>query len=274
MEIKDIRLTYQEAIQLMRVGHYESAHRLLTAIDKERPHVKNVLYPLAACCEALGFVDEGLDYCDRLIRDYNHDKARQIRERLLAELPVPEEVELPTKEKEVQETVPVAEAVDDSSPFPDIEASEDKLSPEPREDSTPPPAAMESSSEDLAGSERAEVDPLAETDDTLTADSSDADDDQEAQEASAEDAEEDADTSDRAAMQEEAQKAHDALLAELDKDDDIIKTPLWIVLLLAFVAAAVTAALIHYFILDTKVPLEFLMDLYTKLLATIESLRS
>lgn len=94
MENRELRLSYQEAIQLIRVGRYEEGLALLKAIDRERPNVKNVLYPMAVCCEKLGYVEEGIDLCDQLIVAYGHETARAIKARLELSIPYPEAQEL------------------------------------------------------------------------------------------------------------------------------------------------------------------------------------
>lgn len=231
MRTQDLRLSYQEAIQLIRVGHYETAHRLLTAIDKERPDVKNVLYPLAVCCEALGLQDEGLDYCDRLIKDYDHEKAKAIKSRILESLPVPEEVDLPIRKEEE----PTPSAVEDESQGMNVAEEDGDL-----DAPSPFPEIVESDS-DPDDTERSEDDS----------------DDEESAEAVTEDSED------------------ETLSSDEDAAEDVkVRAPFWLVLFLAFMAAAVSAALIHYFILGTEMPLQFLKDLYTQLLETLQSLRS
>jgi len=91
---KELRLNYQEAIQLIRVGRYEEALTLLKEIDRERPDVKNVLYPMAFCCEKLGYAEEGIDICDHLIGMYDHAKAREIKARIELSTAIPEAEEV------------------------------------------------------------------------------------------------------------------------------------------------------------------------------------
>lgn len=93
---RELRLSYQEAIQLIRVGRFEEALALLKDIDRERSGVKNVLYPMAVCCEKLGYVEEGIDICDQLIMQYDHEKARAIKARLELSLAYPEAHEVDT----------------------------------------------------------------------------------------------------------------------------------------------------------------------------------
>lgn len=91
---KELRLNYQEAIQLIRVGRYEEALTLLKEIDRERPNVKNVLYPMAFCCEKLGYSEEGMDICDHLITEHDHAKAREIKARIELSTAIPEAEEV------------------------------------------------------------------------------------------------------------------------------------------------------------------------------------
>ncbi|NLN93926.1 MAG: hypothetical protein GX130_11555 [Candidatus Hydrogenedens sp.] len=256
MRSQELRLSYQEAIQLIRVGHYEAAHRLLKAIDNERPNVKNVLYPLAVCCEALGLVDEGLDYCDTLIKDYDHAKAKKIKERLFTSLPVPEAVELPArKEKAEPPSSEPAEVIDpeiatvpeetgddeqkDSPPFSQIEEVENPLI----SDDDPEEKEKEPATDFREDSELEEMEPSDETEtETET------------------EAEKDTDT--------DTERETDT------ERDEKVKAPFWLILVLAFLAAAVSAGLIHYFILGTEQPLLFLKELYTKIVETLHSLHS
>lgn len=94
MGTKELRLNYQEAIQLIRVGRFEEALVLLKEIDRERPNVKNVLYPMAFCCEKLGYAEEGIDICDHLISEYDHSKAREIKTRIELSTSIPEAEEV------------------------------------------------------------------------------------------------------------------------------------------------------------------------------------
>ena len=91
---KELRLNYQEAIQLIRVGRYEEALTSLKEIDRARPNVKNVLYPMAFCCEKLGYTEEGMDICDHLIAEYDHAKAREIKARIELSMAIPEAEEI------------------------------------------------------------------------------------------------------------------------------------------------------------------------------------
>lgn len=99
---KELRLNYQEAVQLIRVGRFEEALTILKEIDRERPNVKNVLYPMAFCCEKLGYAEEGLDLCEQLIMEYDHEKARAIKARIELSMAIPEAVEVVAGEEPVE----------------------------------------------------------------------------------------------------------------------------------------------------------------------------
>lgn len=128
---KELRLNYQEAIQLIRVGRFEEALTLLKEIDRERPNVKNVLYPMAFCCEKLGYAEEGLDLCDHLIAEYNHEKARSIKARieLSSAIPEAEEIEPPEETSAIPEA-PALSVEMDEQPEPEPEAEFEPM-PEP-----------------------------------------------------------------------------------------------------------------------------------------------
>lgn len=82
MNSKQMHLNYREAIHMIRVGRYEESLALLKAIDAERPNLKNVVYPMAVCCERLGQIRESYELCSRLIEQHNHEKAQVIKARL------------------------------------------------------------------------------------------------------------------------------------------------------------------------------------------------
>lgn len=191
MRTQEVRLNYQEAIQLIRVGHYEEALELLYGVDKARPNVKNVLFPMVVCCEKLGHVEEALDYCDRLIKDHDHDKAKEIKTRLLSSIPFPEEAE-------------ISQPAETESESPNTE------------ESYPLPQADNPSESNVAESpEEAQEETVA---DTVT---------------------------------ETAEEIAETPLEEGPPPPTRHRSPLWLVLIIALIAAAITAGLIHYFLLKS-----------------------
>ncbi len=83
MRTREVRIQYHKAIEYIRDGRYDEALALLLDVNRERPNVKNVLYPMAYCCEKLGYVEEGISLCDQLIMQYDHAKAHTIKEHLM-----------------------------------------------------------------------------------------------------------------------------------------------------------------------------------------------
>ena len=83
MNSGELHLQYRYAIQLIKGQRYAEAYDVLKMIDQERPNTKNVLYALAVAADAIGMTDEALELCDRLIMEFDHDKAKVIRDRIL-----------------------------------------------------------------------------------------------------------------------------------------------------------------------------------------------
>ncbi len=83
MNSSELHLQYRYAIQLIKGQRFAEAYDVLKVIDGERPNTKNVLYALAVCADALSLTDEALELCDRLILEFDHEKAKFIRDRIL-----------------------------------------------------------------------------------------------------------------------------------------------------------------------------------------------
>ena len=94
MNVQEMRLDYQEAVHLIRVGRFEESLEILERLNTERPDVKNVLYPMAVCYEKLGRNEAALEVCERLISQYDHEQAIQIKARIELHTPYPEAVEV------------------------------------------------------------------------------------------------------------------------------------------------------------------------------------
>ncbi len=98
MNAQEMRLDYQEAVHLIRVGRFEESLEILERLNTERPDVKNVLYPMAVCYEKLGRAEAALEVCERLIAQYDHEQAKQIKARIELHTPYPEAVEVTDEE--------------------------------------------------------------------------------------------------------------------------------------------------------------------------------
>jgi len=83
MKTREIQAIYHKAIKLLHRKRYEEALSLLQKVDQERPDIKNVLYPMAICCEKLGRIEEGIGICEQILLFYDHEKTRAIKNRLL-----------------------------------------------------------------------------------------------------------------------------------------------------------------------------------------------
>ncbi len=265
MLIQDIRLSYQEAIQLIRIGHYDAARNLLKRINEAQPNVKNVLYPLAVCCEYLDLVDEGLDYCDQLISLFDHDKAKKIQARLLEVLPVPEEVEetsrkevsvSPPLQKDSGETFPAPVGTVDTIRAPQNAAETTEESSQPFSD-IPEVFEAQAAAVSLTDAKAKEENFI----DTCPVPPKVEEKDIAAERESSE------------LMYEEATAVLEEIMDEESaRNNPSVQIPLWFVLLLAFLAAVFSAALIHYFILGTEGPVLLLNELFVKIMAAYRSL--
>ncbi|HPK23918.1 MAG TPA: hypothetical protein PLJ95_02375 [Candidatus Hydrogenedentes bacterium] len=263
--IQDIRLSYQEAIQLIRIGHYDAARNLLKRINEAQPNVKNVLYPLAVCCEYLDLVDEGLDYCDQLISLFDHDKAKMIQARLLEVLPVPEEVqEIPKTEASVSPPPQKDSAETFAAPVGTVDTNKAPQGASDTLDESPPPF---SDNTEVFETQAVAVSlPDAKAEEGNFIDTCRVPPDVEEKDIAAE-------RESSELMYEEATAVLEEIMDEESARDNLsVHIPLWFVLLLAFLAAVFSAALIHYFILGTEGPVLLLNELFAKMMAAYRSL--
>ena len=78
----ELNVLYKQAIHLVKVGKYGEGLSILTDIDRERPNVKGVLYPMAVCLEMTGRFEEALELCDRLVTEFDEPKGAVIKARI------------------------------------------------------------------------------------------------------------------------------------------------------------------------------------------------
>ena len=83
MDKHEINVLYKQALQLVKVGKYAEGLAILTDIDRERPNVKGVIYPMAVCLEMLGRFDEAVELCDRLTAEFDEPKGELLKARIL-----------------------------------------------------------------------------------------------------------------------------------------------------------------------------------------------
>lgn len=78
----ELNVLYKQAIHLVKVGKYGEGLSILTDIDRERPNVKGVLYPMAVCLEMTGRFEEALELCDRLVTEFDEPKGAVVKARI------------------------------------------------------------------------------------------------------------------------------------------------------------------------------------------------
>lgn len=100
MSAQQMRLDYQEALQLVRVGRYEESLRILKQLDQMQPRQKNILYPMAVCYERIGRNNDAWEVCNVLIEQFDHEQAKQIMARIELLAPFPEAEEVASAELE------------------------------------------------------------------------------------------------------------------------------------------------------------------------------
>ncbi|NLO32119.1 MAG: hypothetical protein GX117_01995, partial [Candidatus Hydrogenedentes bacterium] len=94
------------------MGRFGEALSILDEINSKYPNVKNVLYPMAFCCENLGYNERGLALCEQLIGEYSHEKAHAIKARIELAMASPEAQDsLPTTAAPAQNSEEAPEAL-------------------------------------------------------------------------------------------------------------------------------------------------------------------
>ncbi len=88
MQKHEIRLNYQQATHLAQSGHYADALEILTELNEVKPDTEGVLYLMAACQAKVGREAEALELCERLIEQFDNELAKQMKERLTANLTI------------------------------------------------------------------------------------------------------------------------------------------------------------------------------------------
>lgn len=83
MNRRDAEEKFKEADQLYRRGEFRKSLDLLNELNREYPEHKHIMFPRARCLNKLGETDLALGLCEQLIRNFKHDKAVALRERIL-----------------------------------------------------------------------------------------------------------------------------------------------------------------------------------------------
>ena len=84
MKKSEIRLNYQQATQLVNVGRYDDALEILVELDNAKPNTDNILYLLAVCQAKAGRNKEALELCERLVQEFDHERAKELMAHLAA----------------------------------------------------------------------------------------------------------------------------------------------------------------------------------------------
>ena len=78
MDPQTMAQQFAEANALFRQGHYEQALDILSALNREHPNTRNIMYAAALCMEKLGSVEEAKLLCHKLIGQFEDQKAREL----------------------------------------------------------------------------------------------------------------------------------------------------------------------------------------------------
>jgi hypothetical protein len=70
---------FKESELLYRERRYEEALEVLRRLDEKYPNTRNILYPIAKCYRRLGRFEETVAICDRLILEFDDERARHMR---------------------------------------------------------------------------------------------------------------------------------------------------------------------------------------------------
>ncbi|GMW03089.1 MAG: hypothetical protein AMXMBFR84_42250 [Candidatus Hydrogenedentota bacterium] len=82
MEHSEAQDLFAKAGQLYLDGRYDEALDILTTLDERYPNNHRVLKAKARTLGKIGRLDEAIALCDRLIDEFNYEKARQLRDKL------------------------------------------------------------------------------------------------------------------------------------------------------------------------------------------------
>jgi len=82
MKNREAQGVFKESEILYRERRYDEALDALQRLDVKYPNTRNILYPIAKCLRRLGRFDEAATICDRLILEFNDERARHIRKQV------------------------------------------------------------------------------------------------------------------------------------------------------------------------------------------------
>ncbi len=82
MKNREAQGLFKESELLYRERRYDEALEALQRLDKKYPNTRNILYPIAKCLRRLGRFEDAAAICDRLIREFNDERALHMRKNL------------------------------------------------------------------------------------------------------------------------------------------------------------------------------------------------
>ncbi len=82
MKNREAQGLFKESELLYRERRYDEALDVLQRLDASYPNTRNILYPIAKCLRRLGRFDEAAAICDRLVLEYDDQRALHMRRNL------------------------------------------------------------------------------------------------------------------------------------------------------------------------------------------------
>lgn len=74
---------FADADLFYREDRYTEALALLDDLDRAYPNDRNIMYPRARCLSKMDRHDEALELCNQLILTHQHDRAQELKSRIL-----------------------------------------------------------------------------------------------------------------------------------------------------------------------------------------------
>ena len=82
MKNREAQGLFKESELLYRERRYEEALEALQRLDTKYPNTRNILYPIAKCLRRLSRFEEAAAICDRLITEFDDQRALHMRRNL------------------------------------------------------------------------------------------------------------------------------------------------------------------------------------------------
>lgn len=85
MDTEGAEVFFSQADRLYRDRQYADALEILDRLDQEFPDTKRIMHPRARCLHRLGRTDECLQVLELIISRHDHERSKQLKQRVLAE---------------------------------------------------------------------------------------------------------------------------------------------------------------------------------------------